>query len=116
MEKVTKRAQRRLTSLRVQIRRGNDWMDLLISNLSATGFMAKSRDVPKVGSSVEIRHRSLFIRGEVVWATASRFGVRSFAAIDVDRLLARADLGAGRIVAEEIRHAPKKGRWPLWRD
>lgn len=90
-------------------------MELPISNVSATGFMAKSREVPEVGSFVEVRHRSVLIKGEVVWATDSRFGVRSFAQIDVNRLLAKADLGGERTVAEEVRPPPKKWHWRSWR-
>lgn len=92
------------------MRRGDEWSVLTLANLSTTGLMAKCPSPPQVGSEVEIRHRGVCIRGEVVWATRTRFGLRSFEPIDLTSLLAKGGLQA--IKADRI-WQPKR-RWWNW--
>lgn len=76
------RPPRRPTFIAAHLRNGDEWIPVKIGNLSATGVMVKATSRPAVGTHVELRRRGVAILGEVVWSTGTRFGVRSFEAID----------------------------------
>lgn len=69
------------------MRLGDDWVEVGVGNASPTGLMVKFADGPATGTQVELRRRGMVITGEVVWSTPTRFGLRSFEAIDVAALL-----------------------------
>lgn len=78
------------------MRFGDEWLDITISNISASGLMVKCQDAPPVGAHVELRRRGTTIIGEVVWSTRTRFGLRSFHPIDVEALTADSGLDVNR--------------------
>lgn len=96
------------------MRRGNDWVEVSIANLSSTGLMVKSTTSPKSGSEVEIRRRGVCIIGEVMWSTPTRFGLRSFEPIDVDALLAESGIQVRK--AEIEPSEPRFWHWRKMRD
>ncbi len=98
--------------LKVKMAYAGHWVDVTLANVSPTGFMAKAVVIPTVGTSVHIQHRGTEIRGEVVWTTRTRFGVKSFAEIDLSALLAKGALEVPSSVS-----TPKgNARWWHWRD
>lgn len=88
MARQRPRDQRRFVFTKAQLRCEVDWCEVTITNVSASGLMVKSPRIPPVNSTVEIRRRGVCITGEVVWATRTRFGVRTSEPIDIDALLA----------------------------
>lgn len=103
------RSQRRVTFVTVKLRKGDGWQDVQIGNLSATGLMVRMAAPMHVGEIVEIRHRSWCVIGEVVWATRSRMGIRSFKTVDIDGLLATS--GMGQVESARIYEAPPASVW-----
>lgn len=87
MSKVQERAPRRQAFVTAQMRVGDEWVEVGIANVSSTGLMVKFPGGPRVGNAVELRRRGTSIAGEVVWWTATRFGLRSFEEIDTAALL-----------------------------
>lgn len=94
MGRTKSRAQRRVALVKAHLRRGDSWIEIAIGNISVTGLMARCPVPPTVGAEVEIRRRGAVIRGRVVWATATRFGVASTALIDVEEFTADSGLAA----------------------
>ena len=76
------REPRRQAFVKAQMRVADEWVEVGIANVSSTGVMVKFAAGPNVGQTVELRRRGVAIRGEVVWRTQTRFGVRSFDEID----------------------------------
>lgn len=106
------RKPRRMTNLRAQMLRGDDWEAITIVNASPTGLMVKCHDPPTVGARVEIRHRGFSVKGEVIWAVRRRFGLRSDEAVDLDTLLA----DSGLMNRAAMNDAPTRiPRWWHWR-
>lgn len=103
------RAQRRVTFVNVKLRRGDDWQDVQIGNVSATGLMVRIAAPLDPGTMVEIRHRGWCVLGEVVWTTRSRMGVRSFDPVDIEGLLASSGIGPMENTA--IHDLPPKSFW-----
>ena len=108
----TPREQRRLASVRVQMRTGAEWREITIANISRGGFLAKSERPPKVGTSVEVRHPGSVVFGEVIRSAGRRFAVRSSQPIDVATLLGKADFGGS--VSEVPETIPRTRLWH-WR-
>ena len=107
------RPNRMLAFLRAQMRVGDEWVEVGIANVSATGLMVKCTYAPEAGSRIEIRRRGVAIAGKVVWAMHSRFGVETDDVIDRAALFARSHLQADRRIAARD-HAGRRG-WPRWR-
>lgn len=82
MSKLHPREPRRQTFIKAHMSVAGEWVEVGIANVSSTGLMVKFPGGPKVGMTVELRRRGMLITGEVVWWTATRFGVRSFEPID----------------------------------
>lgn len=76
------------------MRDGDEWVEIGIGNISSTGLMAKSALSLQTGQVIEIRRRGIVITGEIVWISATRFGLRSFEPIDVEALTAVSDLNS----------------------
>jgi len=105
------RAPRRQTFAKAHLRVEDDWVEVSLANVSSTGLMVKFPGGLAVGSDVEIRRRGSVIKGTVVWATSTRFGVRSAEQIDQSALL-----DAGLETAVSPKAAPvRKGLWH-WRE
>ena len=90
------RPNRMLAFLRAQLRVGDEWSEVGIANVSATGLMVKCIHAPEVGSRIEIRRRGVAITGQVVWAMHNRFGVSTDEVIDRAALFAKSQLQADR--------------------
>ena len=104
------RAERRITFTKAHLLVGDQWIEIGIGNVSETGLMARSAQLPTVGTEVEIRRRGTVIYGYVVWSANSRFGVSSQTPIDVDGLLAGSDLQR-RSVAEHPESSLHSNFW-----
>ena len=112
MFKRRKRNERQWAAIRAQMRNGEEWQPVTLANVSEHGALVKVDGPPPVGSRVEIRHRSVGISGEVVWATKTRFGMKSDEPIDLEALLAQSEV--------KVRHARidapiRDQRWWHWR-
>jgi hypothetical protein len=113
---LPRRPLRKLASLKVQFRAGEEWSEVTLANVSARGVMVRSPAPPQVGADIEIRHRGVTITGQVVWARRTRFGVRSFEEVDLSALLAQSDLQPDR---RHLERAPPtnrrvRARWMFW--
>ena len=110
---TTKRASRRMTSVKAKLRRGTGfpdmWEDVTIANISDSGIMAKASVPPPVGQEVEVRHRGYGFSGEVVWVAGRRFGIRSAEEIDLSQLLSPSELAARR--AEDNQPTARFWHW-----
>lgn len=100
-----------MAMLKVKMADGGQWVDVTLANVSPTGFMAKAAVIPSVGEIVHIQHRGTEIKGEVVWTTRTRFGVRSLEEIDLSTLLAKAEIDV-KASSNTPRIEP---RWWHWR-
>lgn len=108
MARSQPRAQRRAAFIKAQLRDGEAWRDITIGNISTTGLMVKCQKPPAIGSDVEVRRRGVAITGQVVWASPTRFGLRSAEPIDVSELTAE----SGLIVNHSRSEAPwQTGFW-----
>ncbi|HAD15510.1 hypothetical protein BA950_10965 [Erythrobacter sp. SAORIC-644] len=110
--KETERSQRKMVSMPVKMRSGDGWQDILIVNVSESGLLLKAEITPALGDCVEIRHRSLSIRGEVVRTAHRRFAIHAFEPIDLDTLLAKAAI---RVRSDGRFLAPVEGDPWHWR-
>ena len=91
------------------------WSDVPIANVSSTGLMVKSATSPAIGSDVEIRRRGVTIHGIVVWATGTRFGLKSAAPIEVEALLEASELQIDRRRFDRAQPARRaQPRWWAW--
>jgi hypothetical protein len=99
------RSPRKLTLVRAQMREDLAWTKVAVGNISSTGLMVKHTRPPPVGARVEIAHRGVTVLGLVVWASATRFGVKSFQPIDVDAFTAGPELAQKTTVPEPERPA-----------
>lgn len=61
----SRRPQRKLTSIKAQMRVGEEWAEVSLVNVSAQGAMVRSPRAAEVGAQVEIRHRGVTITGSV---------------------------------------------------
>lgn len=92
------------------MRRADEWIEIAIGNVSATGLMAKCPAPPATGTEVEIRRRGMVIHGRVVWSTATRFGMESAEPIDVEELT-----GISGLETKAVTESPaRRGLWH-WR-
>jgi hypothetical protein len=116
MFRLSRRPQRKFTSIKAQMRVGDEWCEVSLANLSSHGAMVKGAASPEVGSEVEIRHRGAGIRGEVVWATRTRFGLRSSEEIDLSSLTAQSDLQPDRRQTDRAPPTTRRvrARWMFW--
>jgi hypothetical protein len=98
------------------MRAGEEWAEVNLINVSAQGVMVRSSRNPEVGTDVEIRHRGVTITGNVVWATTTRFGLRSYGDIDVAALTAHSDLSPDRRLIERAPPTNRRmrARWRFW--
>lgn len=104
------RAVRKVALIKARMRAGEDWIEIAVANVSATGLMAKCPAPPARGADVEIRRRGAVITGRVVWSTATRFGMESTGPIDVEEFTA----GSGLEVRQAEDGPARKGLWH-WR-
>lgn len=88
------RSNRRLVSLPAKLRSPSGWTDVVIVTASETGLLVKVESGPAVGEQVEVRHRSLSIHGRVIREEGRRLGIEADEPIDLDRLLAKAEIEA----------------------
>lgn len=110
MGRPKSRAVRRVVPIKAHLRVGEDWIEIAVGNVSATGLMAKCAAPPPAGSKVEIRRRGTVITGRVVWSTATRFGMTSDEPIAVDELTA----GSG-LQVQQVDEGPSRKRLWHWR-
>lgn len=110
MGRPKSRAVRKVALIKAHLRNGDEWIEIAVGNVSASGLMAKCPAPPAPGTDVEIRRRGLVIRGRVVWATATRFGMASDAPIDLAELTASSGLEAQQLDES----APRRRLWH-WR-
>lgn len=103
------RASRRVAFINAKLRAGDGWRDVQIRNVSETGLSVRVPEPPKIGESVEIRHRGWCVTGKVVWRTRSRMGVAADDAIDLQRLTAGS--GIGQRVSEAVHDSPHPSFW-----
>jgi hypothetical protein len=101
---------RKVALIKAQMRAGDDWIEIAVGNISATGLMAKCAAPPAPGTEVEIRRRGSIVRGRVVWSTATRFGMASDEPIDVGELTA----GSG-LQVPQVEEGPSRKRLWHWR-
>ena len=93
----------------------NNWIEISLINVSSHGAMVRSMIQPAPGSKVEIRRRGSRITGEVVWATATRFGIRTTEKIDLDALTAKSELQPERRSNERpVSSRRARARWIFW--
>jgi hypothetical protein len=88
------REPRRNVILRARMRANSDWCDVTICNVSSRGLMAKCAVSIAKGEYVEVRHRTSYIIGRIVWSHGMRFGIRTQDRIDIAALLSEATLPA----------------------
>jgi len=100
MFRLSRRPLRKITSIKAQMRVGEDWTEVRLANVSARGLMVKCPQGVDLAPVVEIRHRGVTITGQVVWTTPTRFGLTSFVDIDLAALTAQSDLQLDRRLAE----------------
>ena len=105
------RAPRKTAFIKAQMKGGEEWLEITIGNISATGLMAKSQTNPPVASVVEVRRRGAVIIGQVVWSTRTRFGLKSSEPIDVEALTAESGLDVGQARSGAPPPPPRR----LWR-
>ncbi len=86
MPQMTKRAPRKFSTIKAKMRRDDEWLDVQIANMSASGLMIRCQDPPEKGAAVHIQRRGTAITGTVVWATPTRFGMTSDRPIDCEEL------------------------------
>ena len=110
-----RRPERRLTSVKAQMRTGEQWTEVTLANVSTHGVMVKGTEPPVLGSPVELRRRGVTILGHVVWASRTRFGVQTPEAIDLPSLMAESGLQPDRRACERPA-TPRRAsaRWMLW--
>jgi hypothetical protein len=101
---------RKIAPIKAQMRAGDDWIEISVGNISATGLMAKCAAPPAPGTELEIRRRGSIVTGRVVWSTATRFGMASAEPIDVEALTA----GSG-LQVQQIDEGPSRKRLWHWR-
>lgn len=115
MFRTRKRADRKVAFATAKLRVDEDWTDITIANVSATGLMGKCACPPAVGTRLEIRKRGIAIVGEVVWAGRTRFGLVSDEEIDCTAFLARSDLRSDRRASERgDSNRRSAARWWCW--
>lgn len=107
MGRTKPRAVRKVALIKAHLRAGDEWIEISVGNISATGLMAKCAKPPAPGSAVEIRRRGSVITGRVAWATATRFGMASDQPIDVEELT-----GASGLQVQKADEGPAR-KW-LW--
>lgn len=110
MGRTTSRAARKVALIKAHLRAGENWIEIAVGNVSATGLMARCPAPPASGTEVEIRRRGTIITGRVVWSTATRFGMASDAPIDVEELTGSSDLQV-----QQSSDAPARKRLWHWR-
>ena len=104
MLRLLRRPDRKLSSIKAQLRMGERWTEITLANVSSHGLMTKGAPQLPIGSLVEIRRRSVTINGQVMWATPTRLGVRAFEKIDLPALMATSELQPDRRRGEEDEH------------
>jgi hypothetical protein len=115
MSRSLDRPDRRLSFVTAHMLRAAGWSEIAIANVSATGLMVKSATSPAIGSEVEVRRRGVTIHGIIVWATGTRFGVKSTGPIEVDALLAASELQTNRRRFDRAQPARRAHpRWWAW--
>jgi hypothetical protein len=109
---VREREPRQRVFVRARMRRGNDWSDVSIQNVSSRGLMARADTPPRPGAYIEIRKAAVVIVARAVWVKGHTFGVRTQDRLDIDGLLqsaaAQLKQAAGRSVATQERRDPKR--------
>lgn len=105
----TGRAQRRITFVKAKLKKELSWQDVQIGNISATGLLVRAAEPPRVGQTIEIRHRGWCVIGTAVWRTQSRMGVHAAEPIDVGTLMA--DSGLGFHGKDPIHDIPPASFW-----
>lgn len=105
------RAQRKTAFIKARMLDDQEWLDIMIGNISTAGLMVKCQPTPPVGATIEIRRRGMAIKGEVVWSMPTRFGLRSFEQIDVEALTAQGGLNVHQTRIE----TPFHGKLWHWR-
>jgi hypothetical protein len=106
------RERRRVTSLKAQMRTDDGWCDVIVCNISPRGLMMKCDAPPPRGAFVEVLHRSVHIVGHVRWSHGRRLGIRTQDPIDIEALLAPAQIGAGKPRAERRPSAQARAAAP----
>jgi hypothetical protein len=107
MGRSKSRAVRKVALIKAHLRAADEWIEIAVGNVSASGLMAKCPVPPAPGTEVEIRRRGTVITGRVVWSTATRFGMASDQPIDVEELT-----GASGLQAQKADEGPSR-KW-LW--
>jgi hypothetical protein len=100
------REPRRQVRLVAQLRSGEGWCRIAITNVTTTGLRCQSPEPPAVGESVEIRFQGFRIAGSVQWCEDDEFGVVCEDTVDVELLVAgspEVDIGRRGLPRLEVR-------------
>jgi hypothetical protein len=98
--------------LKVKMADRDEWLDVMLANISSSGFMVRSAAIPPMGATVHLQHRGTALKGKVVWTTRTRFGVESYQKIDLSALFAKSGLDAKAALGTPER----KAQWWHWRN
>ncbi|MDG2004375.1 MAG: PilZ domain-containing protein [Novosphingobium sp.] len=103
---VNFREPRRQVRLVAQLRCGEDWCRIAITNVSTAGLRCECPDPPALGESVEVRYQGFSIIGSVQWCEDDEFGVTCDDMVDVELLVAgspEVDIGRRALPRLEVR-------------
>ena len=92
--------------LSAQLRAGEEWRRVAITDVTTTGLRCECPDPPGAGASVEIRFQGFSIAGSVQWTEACEFGVACSDTVDVELLVAgspEVDIGRRALPRLEVR-------------
>lgn len=89
------RPERRLVSLSAAMRAAGsegNWASVRILNASISGLHLRAERPPAVGQRIEVKYRSLSIRGQILRVDGHRFAIEADRPIDLEQLLTKSDL------------------------
>lgn len=100
------REPRRQVRLLAQLRGGDDWRRVAITNVSIAGLRCQCPDPPAVGETVEIRYQGFCLVGLAQWCDGDEFGVTCDNTVDVEMLVSgspEVDIGRRALPRLEVR-------------
>jgi hypothetical protein len=100
------REPRRQVRLTGQLRCGEEWRRIAITNVSTAGLRCQCSDPPALGTIVEVRYQGFSIIGSVQWCEQDDFGVTCDDMVDVEMLVAgspEVDIGRRALPRVDVR-------------
>jgi hypothetical protein len=114
------REPRRQVRLIAQLRCGEDWRRIVITNVTISGLRCEGSEPPAVGTTVEIRYQGFSIIGSVQWRKKDEFGVTCYDMVDVELLVSgspEVDIGRRALPRLQVRISAEfvapEGAWPV---